>query len=455
MSKSVVFIWRKVSKSVTLRRDNLSKNVRMERIVYKQLLKWKNSNNRKPLIINGARQVGKTWLLKEFGTKEYKNIAYVSLDKNSDAADVFERDFDIDRIIRQLSAIIGIDIMPETTLLVLDEIQSCPRAMSSLKYFCEDASQYHVTVAGSLLGISLHENYSFPVGKVDMIKVYPMNFDEFLLAMGRKKMQEFLEQRDYKSINQLSDSFVELLRQYFFVGGMPGVVEAYVQGAGPVAVRQIQKQILFDYERDFSKHAPAQQIARIHQVWQSVPSQLFKENKKFRYADLKHGGRAADFELAIQWLVDAGLVCKVCRCNEPLLPLKIYEDPSAFKLFAVDCGLLGAMVDAPASQLLIGDNAFREYKGGLAEQFVFQQMQSHESSAIYYYSSDNSRMEIDFLIQDDAQIVPIEVKAGVSVQSNAFKTYIKQHPELHSIRYSLLPYIQQENFENVPLFAVR
>ena len=427
----------------------------MERIAYKKLLEWKSKTNRKPLIVNGARQVGKTWLLKEFGRKEYKNIAYVSLDKKKEAADVFENDFDTDRIIRQLSAIIGIDIMPETTLLVLDEIQSCPRALSSLKYFCEDASQYHVAVAGSLLGISLHENYSFPVGKVDMIKIYPMNFDEFLWAMGRGKMQEFLEQRDYQSINQLSDSFIELLRQYFFVGGMPGVVEAYTQGAGPASIRQIQKQILFDYERDFSKHAPAQQIARIHQVWQAVGSQLFKENKKFRYADLKHGGRAAEFELAIQWLADAGLVCKVCRCKEPRLPLKIYEDPSAFKLFAVDCGLLGAMVDAPASQLLISDNAFREYKGGLAEQYVFQQMQSRDQTSIYYYSSDNSRMEIDFLIQDDAQIIPIEVKAGVSVQSNAFKTYLKQYPELQAIRYSLLPYIKQDNFENVPLFAVR
>ena len=427
----------------------------MERIAYKKLLEWKKSSCRKPLIVNGARQVGKTWLLKEFGRKEYKNIAYVSLDKQKEAADIFENDFDTDRIIRQLSAIIGTDIMPGTTLLVLDEIQSCPPALSSLKYFCEDANQYHVAVAGSLLGISLHENYSFPVGKVDMIKIFPMNFDEFLWAMGRDKMQKFLELRDYQSINQLIDSFVELLRQYFFVGGMPGVVEAYTQGAGPVAIRQIQKQILFDYERDFSKHAPAQQIARIHQVWQSIGSQLFKENKKFRYADLKHGGRAADFELATQWLADAGLVCKVCRCKEPRLPLKIYEDSSAFKLFAVDCGLLGAMVDAPASQLLIGDNAFREYKGGLAEQYVFQQMQSRDQYSIYYYSSDNSRLEIDFLIQDDAQIIPIEVKAGVSVQSNAFKTYLKQYPELQAVRYSLLPYIKQDNFENVPLFAVR
>lgn len=426
----------------------------MQRFVYQKLIDWKCKNNRKPLILNGARQVGKTWLLREFGMNEYGQLAYFSCDKSEDVRKLFDKDYDVERIVRQLSALSGIDIRPQETLLVLDEVQSCPRALSALKYFCEDAPQYHVAVAGSLLGISLHEGLSFPVGKVDMIRVFPMTFREFLRAMGKQGMEQLVASCDYESMNVLSEAFTDLLRQYLFVGGMPAAVLAYGNHEGLNAVREIQRQILFDYGKDFSKHAPVHQVTRINQVWQSIPAQLFKENKKFRYADLKKGGRATDFELAIQWLIDTGLVHKVTRCREPRMPLKVYEDANAFKLFMVDCGLLGAMVDAPAAQMLIGNSAFVEYKGGLAEQYVYQQLSSNSEKNIFYYSADNSRMEIDFLMQSDDGIVPIEVKAGRNVVSNSLHRYLETHPELHAVRYSLLPYIRQEHLTNIPLYAI-
>ena len=426
----------------------------MERFLYRELIKWKQSQGRKPLILNGARQVGKTWLLQEFGHREYPRMAYFACDKTEDVRRVFEADYDIQRIIRQLSALSGVDIHPNDTLIVLDEIQACPRALSALKYFCEDAADYHVAVAGSLLGISLHEGLSFPVGKVDMLRVYPLSFREFLLAMGKEGMERLIAEHDYPSMNTLFNSFSDLLRQYFYVGGMPAAVLTYINGQGLNAVREVQTQILFDYGKDFSKHAPVSQVARINMVWQSVPAQLFKENKKFRYADLKKGGRAAEFELAIQWLIDTGVVHKVTRCREPRMPLKAYEDASAFKLYLVDGGLLGAMVEAPAAQVLIGDNIFKEYRGGFTEQYVYQQLVCANKGNIFYHSAEDSRLEIDFLMHSDNGIVPIEVKAGRNVQSNSLHHYLELHPELHAIRYSMLPYIHQEHLTNIPLFAI-
>ena len=426
----------------------------MERLVLAKLRDWKNKEKRKPLILNGARQVGKTWILKEFGRQYYTDVAYFMCDKDNEIERIFSSNFNVERILMQLSARRGKDIRPNETLIIFDEIQTAPKVLESLKFFCEDAPEYHIAVAGSLLGISLHQGLSFPVGKVDMIRIFPMNFEEFLLAMRQDLLVDILRKRDYASINMLKDTFENFLRQYYYVGGMPASVQCHADKEGLEAVREIQKQILFDYSRDFSKHVPKADVPRVNMVWQGMPAQLFKGNKKFIYGVLKDGGRAKEFETAIQWLIDAGLVYKVNRCKAPKMPLKAYEDFSAFKLFLCDCGLLGALAEIPASQMLVSDEAIKEYKGGFTEQYVLQQLVSRNGGAIYYYSSDNSRLEIDFLTQVDGRVVSIEVKAEGNVRANSFSAYLSEHPDLHGIRYSMLPYIQQEHFDNVPLWAV-
>ena len=301
----------------------MRKNVidNMERFVLQQLIEWKNSNNRKPLILNGARQVGKTWLLREFAKREYKQEAYIVCRKNELARQLFSQDFDVDRILRGLRALTSVDITPHDTLIILDEVQDIPEAIEALKYFYESAPEYHIAVAGSLLGISLHENVSFPVGKVNVIDVFPMNFSEFLLAKGEKECYNLLQNHDFAVLNPLHDKYIDLLRQYYYVGGMPEVVKKYVETEELKEVRRIQKEILLGYEQDFSKHAPKDQVPRIRMVWKSIPSQLFKENKKFIYGALRKGARANEFEIAIQWLTDSGLLYKVPRCTKPALPL--------------------------------------------------------------------------------------------------------------------------------------
>ncbi|MCQ2286909.1 MAG: ATP-binding protein [Bacteroidales bacterium] len=427
----------------------------MERLIMNKLVEWKRKKNRKPLILNGARQVGKTWLLKEFGKRHYEDVAYFMCDKDEEISNIFSSNFDIERIILQLSARIGKDIHPEKTLIIFDEIQSSPRILECLKFFYEDAPKFHIAVAGSLLGISLHQGNSFPVGKVDMIRIFPMNFEEFLIANEQEKLVDILNKKDYDSINKLKDTYEKFLRQYYFVGGMPAAVQAHVEKDGLQEVRSIQNQILFDYSRDFSKHVSKTVIPRVNMVWQGIPAQLFKENKKFIYGVLKDGGRAKEFETAIQWLVDAGLVYKVNRCKTIKMPLKAYEDFSAFKLFLIDCGLLGALAEIPASQMLVSDDTIKEYKGGFTEQYVLQQMMSRDEGSIYYYSAENSRLEIDFLTQDERGIMPIEVKAEGNVRANSLSEFLKNNPEIRGIRYSMLPYIQQDHFDNLPLWAIK
>lgn len=434
----------------------MQKNVQqtMKRLVLQQLINWKNKKDRKPLILNGARQVGKTWLLREFAKQEYKKEAYVVCRKNELARQIFSQDFEMDRILRGLRALTSVDITPHDTLIILDEVQDIPEAIEALKYFYESAPEYHIAVAGSLLGISLHQNVSFPVGKVNLIDVYPMNFGEFLLAKGEKECYNLLKDKDFALTNILHDKFIDLLRQYYYVGGMPEVVKKYVETSELQSVRKIQKEILQGYEQDFSKHAPREQVPRIRMVWNSIPSQLFKENKKFIYGALKHGARANEFEIAIQWLTDSGLLYKVPRCTKPALPLEIYEDLSSFKLYTIDLGLMGAMVNTEPSQILIKNDVFTEYNGGLTEQFVLQQMKSENISSIYYHKTENSRLEIDFLIQRDARLLPIEVKAGGNVKANSLTTLLKNNPDLRAIRYSMLQYKEQEQLTNIPLYAV-
>ena len=426
----------------------------MERIAIQRLIEWKNRTDRKPLVLNGARQVGKTWLLREFAKREYKKEAYVVCRKNEMARQIFTLDFDVNRILRALRAMTSVDITPDDTLIILDEVQDIPEALEALKYFCEEAPEYHIAVAGSLLGISLHENVSYPVGKVNELNIYPMSFEEFLLAKGEHEACKLLESRDFETINLLHEKYVDLLRQYYYVGGMPEVVKKYVETEALQEVRRIQHEILRGYDLDFSKHAPREQVPRIRMVWKSIPSQLFKDNKKFIYGALRKGARANDFEIAIQWLVDAGLLYKVPRCTKLALPLDVYEDLSAFKLFMVDIGLLGAMVNVEPSQILINNSIFVEYKGGMTEQYVLQQMKSHAIGPIYYHKTDDSRLELDFVIQRNARLLPIEVKAEGNVRANSLTALLKATPELSAERFSMLPYKEQGQLTNVPLYAV-
>lgn len=426
----------------------------MKRKIYSKLIEWKESPSHKPLILNGVRQCGKTYIMKEFGKNEFQTFAYVNCDRNENLHQIFEGGFNISKIIRGISALSGVDIIPGKTLIFLDEVQSFPLVLESLKYFCEDAPDYHVAVAGSLLGIALHSGVSFPVGKVQTMKLYPMDFEEFLMAKGEQQLLRIMHDHDFDLLTALHEKCKDLLRQYYYVGGMPEVVKSYIDNGQLKPVRAIQNEILSNYAGDFSKHAPYQEVPRISMVWQSILGHLSRENKKFIYGALKKGGRAKEFEVAIQWLVDAGLVYKVNKCTKPQLPLKFYEDFTAFKLYLCDCGLMGAMADTAAKDVLIGDSVFTEYKGAFTEQYVLQQILSSGISDIYYYSADDSRMEMDFLMQREGALLPVEVKGGTSIKSTSLHNYLMEHPGIQAIRYSMLPYKKQDFLTNIPLYAV-
>ena len=426
----------------------------MERYLFEELEKWSSSESRKPLVLFGARQVGKTWLLKEFGNRRYKNMAFVSFDRNDAAVELMTTEKSAENLLRGLSAITGVDIVPGETLVVLDEIQDCPVALTRLKTMAEDAKDYHIAACGSLLGIALHEGVSYPVGQVDELYLYPMTFGEFLLANGKEKMQRFLAENDWPMINAISSEYVDLLRQYYYVGGMPAAVKAYVEGKGLNTVRALQKHILNDYDRDFSKHAPTRVVPRIRMVWQSIVSQLTKENKKFIFGAMKKGARASEFEEAIQWLTDAGIVYKVNRVNAVQMPLKFYEDRDAFKFFILDVGLMGAMADVPASQIMVGDNIFKEYKGAFTEVYVKSQLAT-TTIPVYYHSVEKSRIELDFVIQLSDNVYPVEVKAEENVKAKSMKVFIENNPQLKGIRLSMKNHENQSWIENIPLFAFR
>lgn len=427
----------------------------MKRAIIAQLKAWKNSPLRKPLILSGARQVGKTYILKEFGKQEYENVAYINCDGNQEIAHIFAEGYDMQRVLMVIGAISKQPIVPGKTLIILDEIQELHKGLSALKYFCENAPEYHVAVAGSLLGVAMHQGESAPVGKVDIIRLYPMSFEEFLLAKGEEQMQNILTAKDWKTISLLHEKYTKLLREYYFVGGMPEAVKAYVERGDIWEVRAIHNKIITAYRNDMSKHAPMQQVQRINMVWNSIPSQLARDNKKFIYGALKKGARANDFEIAIQWLIDAGLVYKVHRVNKPALPLKFYEDMSAFKLFLLDSGLLGALSETPPQQMLIGNNVFEEYKGAFTENYVLQQLKSLPHTFIYYYSNDNSTLEIDFVVQHNTSIIPVEVKAEENLRAKSLRQFTTDNPTLHGLRFSMSGYREQDWMTNVPLWAVR
>lgn len=421
----------------------------MERLVYNELLRWKNKSDRKPLILNGARQVGKTWILKEFGKKEYSNVAYINCDEVTEMKTLFS-DFNTDRLIRSISILSGVVIKPEETLIILDEIQVVPLGITAMKYFCENASEYHIVVAGSLLGVGLHEGTGFPVGKVDEINLYPLSFKEFLMALGKDVLISTMEEHRWEELSTLGEMFTDLLRQYYYVGGMPEVVKSYIEKKDVFEVRDIQKQILADYRRDFSKHVPKEVLPKVNMVWDAIPAQLAKENKKFIYGAMKKGGRAKEFENAIQWLVDSGLVYKVLRVSKVEKPLKFYEDLDAFKLFVLDLGLLGALSDVAPKDVFINNNAFTEYKGAFTEQFVLQEMKAL-GEKIYYHTRENATAELDFVIQK-YYVYPIEVKAEQNLKSKSLKTIFDGNNKLKPVRFSMSGYKEQDWMVNVPLY---
>lgn len=429
----------------------------MERLAYKQLIDWKLANSRKPLIVYGARQVGKTYLIQQFGEKEFADMVYVNCYKNDNVRKLFEGDADVNRLLLGLSAIVQRKIEIGKTLLFLDEIQEIPPVLSSLKYFYENMPELHIIVAGSLLGVMNMKGESFPVGKVNIMHLYPMNYEEFLLANGADDLVKILKEGDKTLMNSLSSKYIEYLRQYYYVGGMPEAVCEFIQTKDIQAVRRIQNDILSAYEVDISKHT-GDETQRVRMVWQSIPSQLARENKKFIYGAVRKGARAKDFEVAIQWLIDAGLVYKVERTKCAKMPLKFYADMDAFKLYLLDVGLLGAISETSAAQVLIGDNIFCEYSGAFTENFVLQQLKSYQNIPIYYFSKDNSTQEIDFIIQTETKIIPIEVKAEENVKSKSLSTFINQdHADenLKGVRFSMKGFQDQGWMENIPLFAVR
>lgn len=426
----------------------------MYRLAMEQLLKWKSNTHRKPLIIEGARQVGKTWLMKEFGKQAYDSTVYINFDSNSQMAALFAADLDVKRLILGLELYSGKKISPDHTLLIFDEVQEVPRALASLKYFCEDAPQYHIVCAGSLLGIALHEGTSFPVGKVDFLKLYPLSFKEFLMATGKGRYAELLNSGDFSLITSFKQTYIDALKYYYFVGGMPEAVQCFAEDNDFAEVRAIQKRILAAYEQDFSKHAPNEIVPKIRMLWNSIPSQLARENKKFLYGLVREGSRAKEYETAIMWLVDCGLVHKVSRVNAAGIPLKAYEDLKAFKLFIVDVGLLSCMVGLNSRTLLDGNALFVEFKGSLTEQYVCQQLKTVEDLGLYYYTNDRGSCEVDFIVDTSEQIIPVEVKAEINLRAKSLKTYCEKYNPKIAVRTSMADFRKEDWLVNLPLYAI-
>lgn len=425
----------------------------MERNLFIKLEQWKNKKKRKPLIIQGARQVGKTWIMKEFGKRFFKNTIYINFDNNETMKNVFEIDFDISRIISSIKIEYGKSFDPEDTLIIFDEIQEAPKALASLKYFYENAPQYTIMAAGSLLGVALHQGTSFPVGKVDFMHLYPLNFYEFVCAMGENQLAQLLESGDYEMINAFSTKYTELLKKYYYIGGMPEVVQTFIDTDDFYEVRDVQKNLLKYYEEDFSKHAPKEVVPRIMMVWNSIPSQLAKGNRKFIYGCMRDGARAKDFELAIQWLEDAGLIIRSYRITKPDIPLIAYMEMNSFKMFTLDVGLLGAKADIHAKVLLDGCRIFEEFKGALTEQFVAQQLKTSDRE-LYYYSTENSSGEIDFVIQQEMRCIPIEVKAEENLRARSLRAFCDKYKPEIAIRSSMSNYREQDWMVNVPLYVL-
>lgn len=426
----------------------------MERFLMDDLVGWKNSARRKPLVLNGARQVGKTWLLMEFGARHFESVAYVNLDNNLGLASQFDVGYDLPRILLMIQAESGQRVIPGKTLVVLDEVQKCPKALTSLKYFCENAPELAVAAAGSLLGITFHEGTGYPVGKVDMLDLHPLSFREFLDATGNPMLREVVDSGDKQLLGSLAAKFRELLKQYYFVGGMPEVVATFVESADLSAVRAVQEGVLFGYERDISKHLGAAGAERALSAWRSLPAHLGQENKKFVFGHIGEGARARDYRSAITWLTQAGIATRVPRVSKPGVPLSAYADESAFKLFSLDVGLLCALSRLDASSIVDGNALFTEFRGALTEQYVCQQLVSDCNLSPCYWSAENSRGEVDFLVQRGGRVYPIEVKAEENLRSKSLRAFSGRYPGTVPRRFSLSGFCDQGWMRNVPLYAI-
>ncbi|MCT8829977.1 ATP-binding protein [Glaesserella parasuis] len=426
----------------------------MQRKILQSLQNWKQNLNRKPLIIQGARQVGKTWAMKHFGEQSFEQVAYINFDNNPRMKTLFSGDYDINRLILGLKIESGVDIQAHNTLIIFDEVQEVPQALSSLKYFYENAPEFYIVSAGSLLGMSLHHQVSFPVGKVDFLPLYPMDFHEFLLAVGKQDLVELLNLKDWSLISAMKSRYIELLRQYYFVGGMPEAVKVFIETQNVDAVRQVQKNLLMAYEQDFSKHIrDGQTVQKVRSIWHSIPEQLAKENKKFIYANLQKGARSKDYEIALQWLKDSGLVHSVPRIKKPHLPLSAYQD-NAFKLYGLDIGLLSAQSHLDASVLLDGSRIFSEFKGALTEQYVLQQLIANQDNPVFYWATEKGTAEVDFVVQQKQAVIPIEVKAEENLKAKSLKVYVEQFQPEHAFRFSMADYREQDWMVNVPLYSI-
>lgn len=426
----------------------------MQRYLMNELLQWKEKENRKPLILKGARQVGKTWLMKEFGRLHFKKVAYVTFFNNQRMKKVFDEDYDIERIIININIETHTEVTPNDTLIIFDEIQEAPRALEALKYFCENAPEYAVIAAGSLLGVAIHAGVSFPVGKVETLELYPMSYREFLVAMGQEALAELLEKKDYSLIGDFSEKYIFWLKNYYYVGGMPEIVQYFSEHKNYDEVRNMQNAILEQYENDFSKHTASNELPRIRMVWNSIPLQLAKENKKFFFGKIKEGARAKEFELAIEWLQDCGLIKKVYKVTKPAMPLKAYIDFSSFKLYLLDVGLLGALSELDAESILEGNAIFTEFKGALTEQYVLQQMVSDTKYKPYYYAGEKATYEVDFLIQQNKNVIPVEVKAEENLRAQSLKVYCEKFKPEYAVRTSMSNYREQNWLINLPLYAI-
>jgi predicted AAA+ superfamily ATPase len=426
----------------------------MYRTALKALYGWKARDKKKPLIVRGARQVGKTWLLKEFGRQAFEDTVYVNLDHNKPMGELFATDLDVARLIMGIELYAGQKINPDKTLIILDEVQEVPAALASLKYFNENAPQYQIACAGSLLGVALHEGTSFPVGKVEFLDLYPLSFTEFITACGKERFASLLAAGDYAMMATFKQEYIDLLKHYYYVGGMPEAVSAFAENRDFAEVRDIQERILSAYDQDFSKHVPHEAVPRVRMLWGSVPAQLAKENKKFIYGLIKEGARAREYEYALMWLADCGLVHKVHRATAPKLPLKAYEDPRAFKLFLVDVGLLSCMTRLRQDVLLDGNALFTEFKGALTEQYVLQQLRSIPGIGTYYWTNERNTNEVDFLLDTGGDVVPLEVKAEVNLQSKSLRAFAEKYRPTISIRTSMADYRREEWLLNLPLYAI-
>jgi len=426
----------------------------MKRKLIKDLMEWKNRKNHKPLILQGARQVGKTWIMKEFGRSQYKQVAYINFDSNEKLANVFSIDLDTTRLITAIGLEVGFKITPENTLIIFDEIQECPQAITSLKYFNENAPGYDIIAAGSLLGVAHHSGTGFPVGKVEFLNLYPLSFLEFMEALGQDQLIELIYKKDFQMISIFKDKFEFLLKKYCYIGGMPEVVQDFVNNEDFNNARKLQKGILSAYEKDFSKHIPANMVEKIRMLWRSIPTQLAKENKKFIYNAIKKGGRAKEFETALAWLKDCGLIYQVHKIKKPGLPIAAYEDFDSFKLFILDVGLLGALTGLEAKTLLDKYVIFEEFKGAIAEQYVLQQFKTIEDLPIFYWTNETSRAEVDFVIQLDSTVVPVEVKATTNLKARSLKIYMEKFTPEIAIRTSMADYKQTDNLYDIPLYAI-